>query len=784
MKNPRCTPVSLLISTLLVSAFLAGPPASGQATSSDLIVAGSVENEAGQPLADVEIIVGPGAVARAVSGTEGTFEIRLSPGEYQITASLAGYRPVSRSLTVRPGGETRVALTLPALGEVLAEIDVTASYAIDRREPVPTAALSGEEILDLPNFGNDLLRAVAAIPGVTANEASAQFNVRGGLVRDASIRLDGLEIFEPYHLKDFQGGIFSIVDPDVIGSLDLIPGGFPAEYGDKMAGVLNMTMAEPGVGFEGHLGASISSVWAAASGSFGAEDDRRYRFSLRRGFLDLLPTTADEEGESAAGSGPQYWDVIGRVDLPLSPSNSLSLNVLTSDDSFDASETEFDDLGFLESDSVDSGYGNSYLWLTHQALLDRRMFVDTVLSAGRVDRDRGATEESFGLSAVLRDLRTMDVFGLRQDWNAEFSGRHYLKWGVEARTFDVDYDYTNELVIDGVFGGQGLTRFVDSVSSENYAAYIADRFRLGRSLVAEVGVRYDRQTLLDDDQISPRLNLVYDLGAGGTLRAAWGQYYQSQRPNELQVEDGETEFLAVERADTFLVGWERNFGGVNLRLDAYLREVTDPRPYYINLFEATNPNPELTRDRFLVTPESSTAQGVELFLSRRGGARFNWWASYTWSEVTDLLDGRDVPRSNDQTHAVSLSGTYRFGPKWSLHALFNYHTGWPTTAVSGRTVTDPDGGIRIEPVLGPLHGERLDDYHRLDVRLSRFVRFGHGKSLEIFLDLQNLYSRRNIAGFIVDDRSFTLLPSGEVVYAPVVEEWLGLLPSFGIGFRF
>ena len=95
-----------------------------------------------------------------------------------------------------------------------------------------------------------------------------------------------------------------------------------------------------------------------------------------------------------------------------------------------------------------------------------------------------------------------------------------------------------------------------------------------------------------------------------------------------------------------------------------------------------------------------------------------------------------------------------------------------------------DGTVGIEPVLGDLRAERLDDYHRLDVRVSRFVEFASGNSLEFFLDVQNVYARENIAGFLVDDRNFTLLPSGEVEYVEITEESFPVVPSFGVAYSF
>ena len=104
------------------------------------------------------------------------------------------------------------------------------------------ASLSlSKEGLDLfPLIDNDVFRAAHIFPGVTSNDFSARFNLRGGEKYEIIVRLDGMELFEPYHLQDF-GGAVSIIDLGVIRRADLLMGGFPAEYGDKMSGVFDIT---------------------------------------------------------------------------------------------------------------------------------------------------------------------------------------------------------------------------------------------------------------------------------------------------------------------------------------------------------------------------------------------------------------------------------------------------------------------------------------------------------------------------------------------------------------
>ena len=101
-------------------------------------------------------------------------------------------------------------------------------------------SLSKEGIDRFPLIDNDVFRAAHIFPGVTSNDFSARFNLRGGEKDEIVVRLDGMELFEPYHLQDF-GGAISIIDLGVIRRADLFMGGFPAEYGDKMSGVFDIT---------------------------------------------------------------------------------------------------------------------------------------------------------------------------------------------------------------------------------------------------------------------------------------------------------------------------------------------------------------------------------------------------------------------------------------------------------------------------------------------------------------------------------------------------------------
>ena len=761
-----------LLAFCLLSAPL--PPAAADTGS----VHGAVHDGVGRPLAGATILM-PTAAVKATSRDDGGFELAgLAPGSYTLEARLPGYTVDRREAVAVLAGQTaELHFTLYPVATPLDEVVVSSTFSILREEPVAAVNLSREQILDLPHFADDLYRAVMVLPGTNNSDISGRFGVRGGYHSQILVQLDGQELFEPFHLKDLQG-LFSILDPEVVGGVDLIPSGFPAEYGDRMTSVLDMSTSTP-TERRTHVGISFSNAWIGSAGTF-AGDKGHWQGSLRRGYLDVVLEFAQDSDDDDEDPSPRYWDAFGKLAYQLTPSQSLSFKALAADDSL--TYEEVDDVD--DFDRVETGYGSAYLWLGHQALLGPKAFVDTIASVSRVDGERVANFLDGPEFFDLTDDRALDIVALKQDWSYQPVERHYLKWGFEVRDYEAAYAYSNTLfqrypIDDPRFLPADVSRaFTGDFSGEHYSLYAADRLRLGRRFTAELGLRYDEQTLLDDDQVSPRLNLVVDLGAGSLLRAGWGRFYQSQRPHELDVQFGETEFFPAERAEHWTLGLEKDFSRVSLRADAYHRRVDDPRPRYETVFDPFIPFPESAQDLVRLDPEEATAQGLELHVASKNGRRFTWWASYALSKVEDQIDGADVDRAFDQTHALTVNANWRPATKWNLNWVWTYHTGWPTTPVTAELDFTGDD-YRIVHDVGPFYSERLDDYHRLDFRASRTSQLKKGR-LSLFIDVQNLYNRDNARGIDIDDEDFFQRPDGSFGVSFPEQDWLGILPSFGI----
>ena len=752
-----------------------------------------VERSSRGPIAGVRVFVA-GAQSQAFTDSDGAFELRRVPlGPGRLEAHEPGYVIAKLPVNVAFGEPTEVTVELEVGVLALDEIVVTPSrVSLLREEPVAGLGLEKDDIFALPHLGDDIFRALTLMPGVSGEEVSARFHVRGGRSDEVLILLDQVELYEPYHLKDYSSSV-SIISPRSLSGVDLLTGGFPAQYGDRMGGVLEMTTRGSSQ-HRTHLGIGLLSAEAARAGSVLDEQITWYA-SARRGFLDL---TLDFLGQNEK---PRYWDAFGKIDIrpdgPKSGRHSYGLSALISDDTLD-----FDNLDPDTRERYLTGYGNSYLWGTHQSILDDRTFVEGSLSLGRVETDRRGEElelqeDEEGLGFSIVDRRRLDVAAWKQNWHFQWSDRQYLRWGVEAKMLRTSYDYFNSRELDDpleVIRAEprtGTRDFAGRFESEQYGVYISDRWRALETLTFEVGLRYDNSTLTDDRELSPRFNAVYSLGRSSNLRLAWGHFFQTQRPYELQVADGVTTFGNAERTEQAVLGYERAFsvggrggsggGDYLLRLEAYDRQVRNPRSRYENIFEPISIWPEIEPDRVLFAPESSQAYGAEFFLQGRH-ARFDWWVGYTYARTLDRVHGADVPRRIDQPHTVKLDLNLRAGKNWNVNFAWRWHTGWPTTAFDGQIVEGEDGELEVEPLLGPIHGDRLPDYHRLDLRASREWDARSGR-LGFFLEVQNVYDHQNIAGFDVD-LELTKSADGSIRIVKIEEPWGGILPSFGITWDF
>jgi len=626
---------------------------------------------------------------------------------------------------------------------------------------------------------------VTRLPGISSNDFSAKFTVRGGEHDEVFVSLDGLEIFDPFHLKDINGGALSIVDVHAIGGIDLMTGGFPVQYGGHLSGVFNISTIDPRAKRQTSVGISLMNARVMNEGQFN-EGKGSWLVSVRRGYLDLVLSLMNEEGVE-----PKYYDVLGKVGFKLNESHTLSTHVLTAGDNLLASEDE---------DTATTSYNNSYLWQRLNSTFGDRVAAETVWSFSRITHKRSGTdlsvkpiEEANGIRYVdevnwhVEDERTFTVLGLRQDWNWD-AGDHFVSWGVNAKRLDAEYDYFNrdrffETVTANAPSQYDTTQVSVSLSGHELGLSLSDRFRIAPNVTAEVGIRFDDVSYTDDSDFSPRASLVFNPTSRTAIRGSWGLYRQSQGIHEMDVQYGDQVFYPSEQSEHRVIGFEHVFAkGTQLRVEGYQKLRSKVRPRYENLSKDVLFFPELETQRLFLSPERAEFKGIELYLKRDVGKKLSFWTSYAlaWSEET--VGGVDFPKNADQWHTFYVDANYRPNAKWRVNAAWQYRSGWPYSEQFFVRRTAPRGVFQFARQYGTLNAKRFPAYHRLDLRVNRVFNTKRGR-LSVFVEAVNLYNRENLR--LIEAESVGLDANGELFVAETfTEKWLPLLPSVGASWRF
>lgn len=208
-----------------------------------------VDKETREPMVAVNVVI-LGTTMGAASDLSGNYFINnVPPGAFTLRFMMMGYKKVDvENVKVSVDLTTTVdmALELTVLeGEVITlvaerpmvEKDVTAKMAI----------VSGQDIAERMPVAN-IQEVLTLQAGFVEGESEGQLYLRGGRSGEVAYYIDGVLVQNP-----LGGGFGSRIDVNTVQELSVLTGGFNAEYGNAMSGVINITTKEGGSSYRGKL---------------------------------------------------------------------------------------------------------------------------------------------------------------------------------------------------------------------------------------------------------------------------------------------------------------------------------------------------------------------------------------------------------------------------------------------------------------------------------------------------------------------------------------------------
>ncbi|MBI2821439.1 MAG: TonB-dependent receptor [Acidobacteria bacterium] len=240
--------VSVFVFLVLVG--LASLPSLAQTANATIL--GSARDESGALLPGVEIMVKSverGTTRTAITGDEGRYRVaELTPGDYEVSASLTGFRTAVRSgLRLTVGQQAVVDLVL-VVGEIQERVVVAAEApTVETTTSTISGLVDDKKIRDLPLNGRSfsdlatLQMGVVVMPLGVRNSASGfgtKISVSGNRPSSNSFLLDGTYVNDTMNNTP-AGATGQFLGVDTLREFSVLTNTFSAEYGQSMGGIIN-----------------------------------------------------------------------------------------------------------------------------------------------------------------------------------------------------------------------------------------------------------------------------------------------------------------------------------------------------------------------------------------------------------------------------------------------------------------------------------------------------------------------------------------------------------------
>jgi outer membrane receptor protein involved in Fe transport len=397
-----------------------------------------------------------------------------------------------------------------------------------------TSTVTRAAIEDLPQGDNTPIdKVILQLPGVSYDSAvsNPNFHVRNEYA-NVQWRIDGVV------LPEGVSALGPLIDTNFVGSMSLLTGALPAEYGLRTAGVLDITsrsFAQPG-GEISLYGGSRETI--TPSFDYGGSDGNSEYFVSSRGNWNDLGLENPTSALNAIHDDTQQGKFFGYASTLIDPSTRFSVISAASYSAFqipnNPGQTALGDFGdpnanssTLNENEYDTYIANIAAWQRHGTDGDAQIAAYSRYADVHFVPDIIGDLE---FNDVASDVTRESVLnGIQADASYLVNDRHTLRFGfaVSAEQTNINNIYT---VLPGSPGAVTGPPFPIADSSSllgwNIGTYVQDEWKLTNQVTLNAGLRFDQlYQYVDANQLSPRLALIYKPTRDTTFHAGYARYF-------------------------------------------------------------------------------------------------------------------------------------------------------------------------------------------------------------------------------------------------------------------
>ena len=716
----------------------------------------------------------------------GRFSLTLPQGTYNLVFSFIGYTSYSREIKLDKDFSLKIELSTEQkeLQEVVVKSDRTDQNVV--KPEMSVFKMDIHTIQKIPALMGevDVIKAIQLLPGVqSVSEGSSGYSVRGGAPDQNLILLDEATVYNASHLM----GFFSVFNNDAVKDVKLYKGDIPANYGGRLASVLDVRMDEgDSKGFEVNGGIGIIASRLTVEGPI-KKERCSFIVSGRRTYADLfLPLSSNK---ALQNNRLYFYDINAKINYVINDNNQVFLSGYFGRDVF---SNQFSRMSW--------GNGTGTFRWNH--VFSKKLFFNftAVYSDYRylLGTPSGATN-SFDWNADLRDL------GIKGDFSWYLNTNNTLHIGGAV---------TYHMINPGKASGTGSeTVFTTIQVPKNYSiesgVYATNEQKFGTHLVATYGLRlslfqnigpgtvyhYTPTHVAIDSSvyktgviyntyggIEPRIGLMYQFNEKSSVKTSYARTYQylqlaqnSSAGTPLDIWFPASPNIKPQIGDQVALGYFRNFrrNTIETSVEVYYK-------WMQNVIDFKNFAQLLLVDTLegQVRTGKGYSYGIE-FLVRLNEKIVSGWVSYTYSrsfrQIPEIQEN-PYPAPYDKPNNISVVLNFQLAKRWSISANWVYATGAPVTFPTGRATI----AGKIIPIYSDRNAYRYPDYHRLDLSVTFASKEKpHRKfTWDLNFSVYNAYDRHNTWSInFVQDNVDPNTTYAEKIYL------FGIIPSVTFNFH-
>lgn len=553
------------------------------------------------------------------------------------------------------------------------------------------ATLKPLDVVTTASALGDPIAAFQTMPGTSTVAEDGRLFVRGGEADETQIFIDGIRVFTPYLATANNTPTRGRYSPFLFEGMTFSTGGYSAEYGQALSGVLLLnTINEPA---QEKTDVGIMSVGATLGNT---QIWNKNSLSVNASYLNLGPY--NEVFQDRNQWIKPYESLSGETVFRHTFKNGL-LKVYTA---FDTAHFE------LIQEDINFEKGVDY------ALNNENLYVNGSYKGALNDNWSIATGMSYTYAKSNVDVQSSDIKDTENSLHGKlkfkrfFSNRFQLSFGGEYFSTQFDESYVDETIPEITYG---FTKNIGSIYSE------IDLF-FSKNLALKAGLRGEYSHLEQKASLSPRGSLAYKVSQFGQVSFAYGDFKQAAATQYLKFDKS----IGSAQTQHYILNYQFNKNGRILRTELYVKNYNKLVKY----------NSELP----IFSSEYSSngfgyANGLDVFW--RDNTTFkntDYWVSYSYLDSQrDFKNYKTEAQPNFvNTHNFSMVAKHWISD-WKSQFGLSY------TYASGRTYTDPNKSGFLS--------QKTSFYGSLSLNWAYLI----SQQKILYFSVNNVLGRQNVNGY-------------------------------------